>query len=176
MQVMLTKIFHEDSAMRFLPILAVVLLSGCSYFSKQANEFACPKVGLIPDANILSLPNAEAEIGNWTGTCSFKNDAVIVDLNLPFKVQMKEGTAATKEISLPYFIAALSEDEQVLQRQAFSTEVSIKNTEKDSRAAASGSDTEEHSIRIPVPSAADAYKYKVVIGFSKKVRPAEHMN
>jgi hypothetical protein len=145
--------------MRYIAVLAIVLLSACSMFSKNTEDFSCPKIGFIGDADVLSLAAGEAQINGFKASCSFsKNpDQVQVELTLPFKAQ-KEEKAADKSLTLPYFIAVLSPTEEILQRQALSTKVDFDNT-------GIGSSSEEHTIKIPLTSPAEAYKYKVVIGF-----------
>jgi hypothetical protein len=145
--------------MRYIAVLAIVLLSACSLFSRNTDDFFCPKIGFIADADMISLPNGEALIDGFKGSCSFSKDPneVQLELTLPFKARMT-APAAAKRLKLPYFIAVLSPEEAILQRQALSTKVDFDNT-------GAGSSTEEHRIKIPLPSLAEAYKYKVVIGF-----------
>jgi hypothetical protein len=60
---------------------------------------------------------------------------------------------------LPYFVALLSPEENILQRQAFTVAVEFEDN-------GIGAVTEEHTIKIPLATGEDgAYKYKVVAGF-----------
>lgn len=146
--------------MRYIAILAILFLSGCSLFSKGGEDLACPEVGFLSYADTLPLSNAQAVLNGFTGSCSFnkKTDETIVELSLPFVAKKETAAAPLTDIELPYFIAVLSTDEAILQRQAFSTTVHFDN-------AGAGQVTEEQVIRIPASSLAGAYKYKIVIGF-----------
>jgi hypothetical protein len=145
--------------MRFIALLAVVFLSGCAIFSDSEEDLFCPEVGLIPYTDTVSLVSASAVINGFTGSCSFKKGSgVEIDLTLPFVARKKDNTGA-QVVKLPYFIAVLSPDETILQRKAFSTTVSFDEN-------GSGGSTEEQTVTIPMTSAAEAYKYKVVMGFA----------
>ncbi|MCE9507408.1 MAG: hypothetical protein K8R48_03710 [Alphaproteobacteria bacterium] len=145
--------------MRFIALLAVIFLSGCAMFSDPAEDLFCPEVGLIPYADTVSLASASAAINGFTGSCSFKKGSgVEIDLTLPFAARKKDNAGAG-DIELPYFIAVLSPEEAILQRQAFSTTVSFDEN-------GSGGSTEEQTVTIPMASPAAAYKYKVVMGLA----------
>jgi len=144
--------------MRYIAILAVILLSGCSLYSLEAEDFSCPQIGFIADADRASTPAAEVVINGFAGTCSFKKSGEVqVELALPFAA--RKGATPAASVELPYFIAVLSPDETPLQRQAFSVKINFDNTE-------TGSATDEHIVKIPLSSPAEAYKYKVAIGFA----------
>jgi hypothetical protein len=144
--------------MRFTALLAVILLSGCAMFSSSGEDLFCPEVGLIPYADTVSLSTASVVINGFKGTCSFEKDSsVTIDLTLPFAARKKD-KAVAKDLKLPYFVAVLSPDEAVLQRQAFSTTVFFDEN-------GLGGSTEEQTVTIPLTAPADAYKYKVVMGF-----------
>ncbi|MBI3441996.1 MAG: hypothetical protein HY052_09410 [Proteobacteria bacterium] len=145
--------------MRCLALLAVILLSGCSLFSKETDDFSCPQIGFIRDADRISLPTADAVINGFNGACSLKKkQGVVVELTVPFAAKKSVTDAGLKNIDLPYFMAVLSPDETVLQRQTFSTQISFDQLN-------TGTAIEEHTIKIPLSSPVGAYKYKVVIGF-----------
>jgi hypothetical protein len=153
--------------MRIIALLALLCLSACSMFSKEAEDFSCPKVGFIANADTVSLPEGEALINGFNGSCSFskKTSQVEIDLTLPFKAKMTAPPAGNS-LNLSYFIAVLSPDEAILQRQSFTTNIDFDNT-------GAGGSTEEHRIKIPLSASAEAYKYKVVIGFIQTPEPAK---
>ncbi len=130
----------------------------------------CPKTGFIGKTDkITYLASgsttdivATGAIKGFTGDCSFKDkhkDEVEISLTLPFTAQRGKAGSDLKEKELPYFIGVLSPTEEILQRQAFTTKISFDDT-------GAGSSTEEHVIKIPLKSRADADKYKVIIGFA----------
>src|SRR5690348_13805054 len=111
--------------MRTIAILAIILLSGCSLFSKDTEDFSCPKTGFIAPADTITLPAAKAVINGFSGSCSFKKKGEVqVELTLPFTVRKNKATDPPASVELPYFIAVLSSDEKILQRQVFSTKIS----------------------------------------------------
>ena len=154
--------------MRYIAILAVILLTGCA--SKGDMEPICPKTGFIGRTDTIAYLKpgsvkdvvATASIRGFSGECRFedkKKEAIEVSLSLPFYAQKGSAAAADlKEKELSYFIAVLSPDETILQRQAFTTKVSFDNT-------GTGNNTEEHTVKIPLKHI-DADKYKVIIGFA----------
>lgn len=155
--------------MRILfPVLVLAaLLSGCS--SKILLDPICPQTGFIDKANTITYlaPGTtdivvKGSIKSYSGECKFKDkktNTVDVSLTLPFIAQRGKAGATLKDYELPYFIAVLSPDEQILQRSAFTTKISFNND-------GVGSSTEDHVIEIPLPSRTEAGKYKVVIGFA----------
>jgi hypothetical protein len=152
--------------MRYIVLLAVMILSGCSLFGKGATDFSCPKTGLIADAATLTLSapggkekGVEAVLQGFSGDCTKTADGIEMTLALPFAAKRNPAAAALQEQQLPYFIAVLSPNEDILQRQAFSTTISFDNTN-------TGTSTEEHTISIPLPAGAQAYGYKVIAGFA----------
>ncbi len=138
---------------------------------------SCPTVGVVPEANAFPAFKAGSAqkspkdlvaagyIGVFRGDCTFKDGKeAVFDLEINFggtKGPMGRVNSA-KEIGsavFPYFVAVVSSDETILQRQAFSTKVDFDNK-------TDGVSKEEHTIRIPVTSPDAAHGYKIVIGFS----------
>ncbi len=152
--------------MRYIAFLAVILLSGCSVFSRGEAEFSCPKTGFVENAATVAFltPGGEniaaADLQGLSGECNFKNkDAVEVTVTLNFAARRGAADVSLKGKELPYFVAVLSPEEEILQRQAFVTNIDFDN-------AGVGSSTEEHTVRISATKPEEAYKYKVVIGFA----------
>ena len=172
MQGMVAKI--EVKNMRFIALIMLALLAGCAAFNKPAEEFACPKTGVIEEAANMTLLSpagnemATARLRGFEGNCSFKNnDIATVNLQVPLFAQKGVDGGELKGVEVPYFIALLSPDEQILQRQAFNAKIDFNNTE-------AGQSTEEHVVKIPVTGPGDAYKYKIVIGLALSPEQLEY--
>jgi hypothetical protein len=148
-------------------LLALTLISGCS--SQILMDPICPQTGFVGKADTITYlaPGsndvlAKGAIRGFSGECKFKDketSTVDVSLTLPFVAQRDKAGAALKEKELPYFIAVLSPDETILQRTSFITKITFDDN-------GVGSSTEEHVLKIPLSSRAEAGKYKVVIGFA----------
>ena len=166
--------------------LAALLLAGCTGTPKDAGV-ACPITGILQDANDITVFKegesqgienvvSSARLANYGGGCAWRDGQVDFALMIDFQaVQGAEGKKL-KRFDFPYFIAILSPDEQVLQRQSFSTTVPFDNKRQSAAAVDSsrtqavylggaGTMREEHRLRLPVPDRASAPQYKVVIGF-----------
>ncbi|HYD17165.1 MAG TPA: hypothetical protein VEF76_01635, partial [Patescibacteria group bacterium] len=139
---------------RFLPaICALLLLAGCgmsdrisqSVFGDKPALPDCPETGMLPDSGVFPVfkgdgdeVSATGRVLGVSGTCSAEHPGVIdMEIKIGFGVAKNDAGFAPKKMALPYFIAILSPDEQVLQRQSFSTKVDFDNA--DSAASA-----EEH--------------------------------
>ena len=150
--------------MRYLALFTVVLLSACT--NAVQPDSICPQTGFVDNSDTVTYlsgteTTVRAAINGFKGDCTFadkEKKTVELTLTLPFEAQ-KGATAAVQEEELPYFIAVLSPEEKVLQRQAFTTKVGFGDSGR-------GSSSEEHTIRIPLaPGEEGAYRYKVVVGF-----------
>ena len=155
--------------MRYIVLLAVILLSGCASTADIGS--ICPKTGFLDNTRTITYLAPElkkdnvvavATIQGLSGDCKFRDkdcNMLDVSLTLPFAAQKGTAGGDLKDKELPYFIAVLSPGEEILQRQAFSTKIDFDN-------AGTGSNTEEHIVRIPLKVRDDADKYKVIIGFA----------
>ena len=142
-----------------LGAVLILMLTGCAMFEHKAPAFSCPKVGIVAGADKTSLPGREAFFRGFTGACSVdqKQGTVSVELALNFAAK------GQTEMTVPYFIAILSPEEEIIQRQDFSTSI-----------LADGGSTEEHVMTIPLASPEKAYQYKVAIGFSPTPEQMKH--
>lgn len=152
--------------MRCWAVLLVILLSGCSYFAKPVEDFTCPRTGFVAGTDkVTFLAPGTTEVGSsavikgFTGDCRFKNNQAEINISLPFAVKKGAGGAELKEVQLPYFIAVLTSDDEILQRHAFSTTITFDNT-------GVGTTTEDHRLKLPLSAPADVHKYKIVMGFA----------
>lgn len=168
--------------------VALAFLSGCVGGGKDTAGVACPETGILQDAGDITvfkdgadqkLENvvASARLVNYSGGCSYKNGQVRFQLNLDFQaVQGAEGKKL-KRFDFPYFIAILSPEEEVLQRQSFSTTVPFDNKRQGAAAVdasrthavylgGAGTMMEEHHLALPVESRDTVRQHKVVVGFA----------
>lgn len=181
-----------------LLLAALLALPGCAGTKNAYNRMfhsddpavaeapPCPETGLIPEAGELplfpaALPKpqpadivATGSIGIYRGACNFDTPGQ-EDFDLEVDFIGKKGPAGLamgeklKKIELPYFLAVLSKDDEILQRQQFSTTVDFDN--KDQAAS-----KEEHLIHIPLPSKEAAAGYKIVLGFRLTPEQLRYVN
>lgn len=152
---------------------ALVLLAGCSVLKRKAVETpACPMTGVLrgasfypviaSDAPHLAAADLAASVsvrGSLEGTCEYSRESeVVVQLSLGFSGSRGAKGEKLKEVQFPYFIAVLSPDDQILQRQEFSTTVDFDNT-------GAGTAEESHKIRIPLQDRMKGPAYKITAGF-----------
>lgn len=170
----------------FAPLAAVLLLGACTGTPKDPGV-ACPDTGILQDAGDITVFKddtsqgienvvASARLANYGGGCAWRDGEVDFALMIDFEAVQGSQGKKLKRTDFPYFIAVLSPDEQVLQRQGFSTTVPFDNKRQgaaavdDSRTHAvylggAGTMREEHNLRLPLQDRATAGQYKVVIGF-----------
>ncbi|MEZ0222919.1 MAG: hypothetical protein ACAH83_00065 [Alphaproteobacteria bacterium] len=152
---------------------AVAMLAGCSMLRHKADDTpACPMIGVLRGASFYPViasdaPHlAEADLaasatmrGSVDGTCKYtKNNEVVVKVALGFAGRRGAKGARLDEHKFPYFVAILSPDDEILQRQEFSTTVDFDNT-------GAGASQEDHTIRIPLPDRMKGPAYKITAGF-----------
>lgn len=165
-------------------------------FGHKDDSVACPDTGIIKEASRLPVTGAatgkekaslkvDARIVDFSGGCREKTPGQVdMDLNVVFAGRT---TAAGKDITtqdLPYFIAVLSPDNDILQRTGFSTSLAFDNAAAPAPEPKSAADaepgpkageapqgpqgvtTEQHTIRLPLAEGTNPADYKVVIGFA----------
>lgn len=155
--------------MRSIALLALLFLAGCGVFSKKGPDYACPKTGFVEQADRVTVipPDPDRKgtglsvrLAGFTGDCSYKPKTGLVEENLVLPFVARKGAAETvKSQQLSYFIAVLSPDEAILQRQAFTTTVTFDE-------GGLGKTEEEHTIKIPLGEPSQAFRYKVLVGFA----------
>lgn len=142
-----------------LSLAALFFLSSCVTIGQVDSAYDCPKVGLIPQAETVSLPDATARIGIFSYQCSFRQPhPVRTDILLPMILEKKNPAAVIKKISLPYFIAVLGPNDEVLQKDKFLAEFEFDETPQ-------ATSVQEHSIYFRVHDVAAAKNNKIVMGF-----------
>jgi len=163
-----------------LALPALILLTGCGMSERLSSSLFgtptekdvermpdCPQTGVLADATYIPIFTgngiadvaALGKLGDITGGCDFdKAGIAALDIKVTFLARKTKPELDIKKQAFPYFIAILSPDQQILQRQNFSTKVDFDNT-------GYGVTIEEHELKIPVPSREAASGYKVVVGY-----------
>ena len=80
--------------MRYLLILSFLLLSSCSSFFKEADNFNCPELGFVSGTDNIDLENVKATIKEIKAVCILKDkNKITVELELPFIAKFHEDYA-----------------------------------------------------------------------------------
>jgi hypothetical protein len=154
-------------------LCAVALLALTALAASCSNKIQvdplCPQTGFIGGTDQMTLlaPGTHEVVGHATingfsGECKFKDKKssnLVVSLTLPFTFERGKAGVALKNEQLPYFIAVLGPEEKILQRTAFTTTVSFDDD-------GIGRSSEDHVLKIPLATRAEAGHYKVIIGFA----------
>lgn len=166
---------------RLLPALVLLAtLTGCGMSEQLSNSLFgtptqkdiermpdCPQTGVLADATFIPIFTGNGindvavigKLGGITGGCDFDKPGIAaMDIKITFLARKVKPELDIKKQPFPYFIAILSPDQQILQRQNFSTKVDFDNT-------GYGVAVEEHELKVPVPSREEAEAYKVVVGY-----------
>lgn len=161
---------------RYLPLAAAVVLSLSGCAGKDESGLPCPDTGIIQDAGRLvafspassqdpAQLQVEAAFDNYRGACRYVDGKV--EFLLEIDVAAKRGPAAGVDITqaaLPYFVAILDPQENILQRQGFTSKVPFDAT-------GVGMKTEKYVLRLPLEDTKTVRQYKVVMGF--ELTPAQ---
>lgn len=154
-------------------VLAAVLtlglaVSGCAGSASKNTDLPCPETGLVYGAgkttfyagsgNSQQDVQVMAELANYRGGCRMSGD--ILEFELEVDIAALRGAAGgnLKRGQFPYFIAILNPQENVLQRQGFSSTVSFDKN-------GIGMTTEKHVLRLPLADTKTVRLHKVVMGF-----------
>jgi hypothetical protein len=155
--------------------ICLLALAGCSMFHKQDPKVAaltCPATGLVPGSSSFPViegnkahsgPADVAALGHTqsiTGDCKFKKGEVEVNLTLNFTGQKGAKGAKLTEQVFPYFVAVVSPNDEILQRQVFSTTVDFDN------ATGAGTSSEDHRIHVPMKDFSASGSYRIAAGFT----------
>ena len=145
---------------------SILLLTSCATPEKLGPT--CPQAGLLPGAATIPIfvdeVNKEdlrvlGEVGSFKGACRYKTGKPAeFHLELDFMAKKLPKAGDLKGLKFPYFIAVLSPNETILQKDRFWTKIDFDNND-------AVIVKEEHDIKIPVDSAAAGGDYKIVFGF-----------
>ena len=162
--------------------LGVLMLASCSMFhtGDAAPTPGCPATGLVKGAGFYPLIAggdahsasgdlvAFARVQGIEGGCKFGKDGITANLTINFAGHRGPKGDNLGSQKFPYFIAVLSPDGQILQRQAFSTTVSFDN------GAGGGASSEEHRILVPLKDLSLSPSYQIAAGFALTPRQAQY--
>lgn len=165
--------------------LCALALTGCSMFHRTddaaaAATPACPATGLVKGAAFFPVISgdaphqaaadlaASAALRNMTGDCKYEKGEIVLNLTLNFVGRKGPKGPGLGSQSFPYFVAVLSPDDQILQRQVFSTTVDFDNT------TGAGVSSEDHKISVPLKNMSQGPSYKIAAGFTLTSQQAKY--
>lgn len=139
---------------KFLSLLALLLVASC--VTPTEKPVACPEIGILPEAeNITFFDNAQslentsknmkvsASFANYKGNCVLKPGRIEFSMEVFFKAERGRAGGALDEFQLPYFMAVLTPQDEILQRDAFQTSILFNER-------GIGLSSEKHVVVIPV--------------------------
>lgn len=142
------------------------LLAACA--STPRGTGSCPAAGVLQGAGNIPIFAGEAAkehlrvrgtVGAFRGACRERAPGTVeFMLKIDFLVNKTPLAGQLKGLKLPYFIAVLDKDENVLQKERFWTKVDFDNK-------TSAKTTGEHTVRFPLSSGGTPGDYKVVFGY-----------
>ncbi len=146
-------------------------LGGCSSFSGDKLDLACPKVGILADTAKVTLfrPGAgrnagptdvvaHAVVGDYSGSCTYDETGVTIDVSLALVAERGPAMVDT-QVPLNYFVAISKPDGSVVTKNVFPTTIDFPGN---APRAGSREDLQPH---IPLPRGQDARSYRVLVGF-----------
>ncbi len=154
-------------------LLTAPALCGCDYFYGQTIDgkkidLACPKIGILRDANQLTLyrpggngpadVQLRAQIVDYQGTCTYDETGVTIDVGLI--VVAERGPALSgNSVPLSYFAATIDPNGKAIARKQFDTTADFSGLVP--RAGAS----EMLQAHVPLEKGKDARFYQLWVGF-----------
>ena len=149
---------------------AALALGGCSAFSGEKLDLACPKVGILNDAARVTLfrtgPGsggpadvvAHGVVGDYSGSCTYDETGVTIDVSLAL-VAERGPAMVGDQAALSYFVAIARPDGSIATKQVFPTTIVFPGN---APRAGSREDLQPH---IPLPRGQDARGYQLLVGF-----------
>lgn len=158
------------------PLFALLLLAGCQTGDKDPG-YRCPQAGMMKDADRLAVfedmanPSRETvtvkgQLFGMTYGCkpAPKKSAMEFHLTLSFSAKKTPLAADLKGLSLPYFVAIIDPEGNLVESRRFKVRLDFQNSNPKY-----GPDTavteEDQNFDVQVPDPITAGKYRVVSGF-----------
>jgi hypothetical protein len=150
-------------------LAAGLLLAGCSWLSRTTPPASCPTVSKVPAADKLirfapgggqDLNNVafEAGIMDVSGGCVSVDSGLQVDMTADF-LAAKGPADAEGKASFSYFVAIVGQDEQVLAREQFASEIPFLATKTRNGIKESLQET------VPLAKGQQGSDFHIFIGF-----------
>jgi hypothetical protein len=110
-----------------------LVLAGCgSWFEEPQGRPDCPQVGILPEGATLTRfrpgggtdltdVTAEARVVGLAGRCERARDRVRVAVDVQLEAAAGPAAGPERAVDLPWFVAVLGPDQQIVDRRAFST-------------------------------------------------------
>jgi hypothetical protein len=129
------------------PLIAIAavalagLLSACSG-SYRSSVPPCPRVGILGDANKaiqyrdgpgrdLTDVTFETELVDYNGGCKYEDKQTTVVISFILQIGATRGPAATRsEAQVPYFVAVVDKQQNVLSRNRFVSRIPFKEGQR----------------------------------------------
>ena len=163
-----------------LLIVVVPLLSACASSGEDAPPpaptFGCPHAGLMQDADRLAVFNDMANPSRETVTVKAQlygityackpvpsRGEINVTMTARFVADRMPLAGSLKGLTLPYFVAVVDENDDILMHRRFTVRMAFGENKKIPASQARAE--EQIEVPIPAPDAMAAGKYKIVAGF-----------
>jgi hypothetical protein len=154
-------------ALEALGVLALAALSGCGS-SSSSGPLACPQIVPAPGADAIALfgPGGHAMKDVMVGGRFYDLSAVCTPLKVGLDVTAQISFYAErvslgiKDATLPYFVALVGPDQQVLAQEQFQENVAFLPGETYRRTLA-----EKITVHLPLRNKSDSSSYTVIVGF-----------
>jgi hypothetical protein len=109
---------------------ALLLLAGCSVFSKPKATPPCPGVSLVPDVNEAAFyretPGRDltdvrfrAAVGDAKGSCAYKGDTLQMDMTVLLLAERGPALGDREPADFEYFVALADNQRQIVSKSVF---------------------------------------------------------
>ena len=154
---------------RLWPLLALLLVSGCTLFGKNNETRPCPAVVKLEETSeavqyadgkgrdLIDL-RFSAEIGEIAWSCTYDGDTA-VEMVLEIRVLVDKGPAAKGQLAkFPFFVAITDKKQKILAKEVFVSEIEFPEGRR--RAGV----IEEVEQIIPLKTDQSGADYEIIVG------------
>jgi hypothetical protein len=150
-------------------VVGPLALAGCAWIGDVgSNKYTCPNVGQAPGADKIPLfgPAGHASkdvvvggrIYDISTNCERDKVGLVIDAKITFVAD--RASAATKDATLPYFVALVDPQQRVLTEESFQITVQFVGGEAERRMP-----PEDITVHLPVKDPTVGNAYYVIVGF-----------